>query len=154
MTSLVGTLATGGLVGYVASRVMDTTTGPYYASQSDQSKRREEEIAPGGTLVAIGHQIGDMLGRAWTDQQAGRVGLAGHRTLGVLYGMGGATLVRRGMSPWVAGPMVAVAAWVVIDEGTAIAQFFDYPTEAHIRGVIGHSTLGITLAMLLWATSR
>ena len=144
----------GALAGYVASRTMDLATGRFYAMQTDASKRREEELAPGGTLVQLGQQLGAAAGQDLSPAQAGRVGLFVHRTFGVLYGMAAAALVARGISPRKAGLVVGATAWVVVDEGTALPTFTDYPVESHLRGVVGHSTLGLMLGTLLSLVDR
>jgi hypothetical protein len=51
------TLTSGALAGYAASRTMDVVTTWFYARQSDASRRRELELAPGGTLVQLGRQL-------------------------------------------------------------------------------------------------
>jgi hypothetical protein len=144
-----GSIRAGALVGYVASRSMDQATTWFYGRQTDASKQREEELAPGGTLVQFGKQLGQAAGRDLTEAEAGRVGLAVHRTFGVLYGMGAAALVKRGVRPMTAGLAVGTAAWVIVDEGTAISQFTAYPMESHMRGVVGHATLGLAVGVLL-----
>lgn len=53
----------GPVVGYTASKTMDQATGWFFARQSEESRRREEELAPGGTLVQIGKQIGRATGQ-------------------------------------------------------------------------------------------
>ena len=139
----------GALVGYVASRVMDAATSLYYPRQSEASRVREEEIAPGGTLVEIGGMLGRAAGRDLTPEQAGRVGLAVHRTLGTTYGVLAAALVRRGSPALVAGPLVGAAAWLLVDEGTSLPTARQYLPESHVRGVIGHATWGVTAGLLL-----
>lgn len=139
----------GGLAGYAASRTMDVATTWFHARQSDESRRREEELAPGGTLVQIGKQLGATTGRELGDEQAGRVGLALHRTLGVTYGVAAAWLSGRGVPPLQASLAVAAAAFVLVDEGTSIAHLTDYPIASHMRGVVGHATLGLTAGLLL-----
>lgn len=139
----------GALVGYAASRTMDQATTWFYERQSEASKQREEELAPGGSLVQLGKQLGQAAGRELGDEEAGRVGLAVHRTLGVLYGMAASALIRRGMRPMSAGLAVGTAAFILIDEGTAIAQLTDYPVASHMRGVVGHAALGLTAGLLL-----
>src|SRR3712207_5665446 len=138
VTSSGGDIGGGALAGYAASRAMDQATTWFYASQSEESKRREEELAPGGTLVQMGKQLGDAVGRDLTDEEAGRVGLAVHRTLGVSYGMAASALIRKGVRPLTAGLVVGTLAFVLVDEGTAISQLTDYPLESHLRGVVGH----------------
>src|SRR3712207_3315453 len=56
-------LAIGAAAGYCASRVMDLATDWYFEHQSEASRRREEEIAPGGTLVLAGRWLAGTLGR-------------------------------------------------------------------------------------------
>ena len=129
-----GNIAVGALVGYVSSRAMDQATTWFYSVQGDESKRREDELAPGGALVQLGKQLAPALGRDLTDEHAGRVGLAAHRGLGTCYGIGASLPVRRGMRPLVAGPTVAATAWAVVDEGTAISLFTEYPRRATSAG--------------------
>jgi hypothetical protein len=136
-------------VGYVASRTMDAATTLFYARQSDESKRREEELAPGGTLLQFGTHLGTAAGRDLPDASAARAGLAAHRTLGVTYGIIAHSLARRGMNPLRAGLVVGAAAWVIVDEGTALPTFTSYPVESHLRGVVGHGTFGLAAGTLL-----
>jgi hypothetical protein len=149
-----GNLVAGALVGYVASRTMDQATTWFYGRQTEGSKVREEELAPGGSLVQVGKQLGAATGRELSDDQAGRVGLALHRTMGMLYGIGAAALVRRGTAPMKAGLVAGAAAWALIDEGTALPTFTDYPVESHMRGVVGHGTFGLVAGALLSLVER
>jgi hypothetical protein len=139
----------GALVGYASSRTMDAATTWFYARQSAESKRREEELAPGGTLVQVGKQRGAVVGRELSDEQAARVGLAAHRTLGVTYGIAANALARRGRDPLFAGLAVGSAAWMLVDEGTALPTFTSYPVASHVRGVVGHGTFGVAGGLLL-----
>jgi hypothetical protein len=144
-----GNIWVGALVGYVASRTMDAATTWFYGRQSEGSKQREEELAPGGTLVQLGQQLGSLAGRELSDEQAGRVGLAVHRTLGAGYGIAAHALARRGVRPLAAGLAVGGAAWVIVDEGTALPTFTSYPVESHMRGVVGHGAFGLSAGILL-----
>jgi hypothetical protein len=149
-----GNIWVGALVGYTASRAMDAATTWFYARQSDESKEREEELAPGGTLVQVGTQLGAAVGRDLSQVEAARVGLAAHRTLGVTYGIAANSLARRGRGPLLTGLGVGSAAWMVVDEGTALPTFTDYPVESHLRGVVGHGTFGVVAGILLWLVHR
>jgi hypothetical protein len=149
-----GNIWVGALAGYAASRTMDRATTLFYGIQTERSKAREEEIAPGGTLVQFGKQVGAATGRELSDEQGGKVGLAFHRTFGVGYGMIAAALVGRGVEPMKAGLTVGAAAWALVDEGTALPTFTDYPVESHLRGVVGHLTLGLALGALLSLAGR
>jgi hypothetical protein len=144
-----GRLTSGALVGYVASRSMDVATTWFYRRQDEPSKAREQELAPGGTVVQLGKQLGGLAGRDLDDAAAGRVGVAVHRTFGVTYGVLAAALAGRGMTPLRAGLTVGAAAFVVVDEGTALPLMTSYPLVSHARGVVGHATLGLTIGVLL-----
>jgi hypothetical protein len=149
-----GNIWVGALAGYAASRTMDRATSLFYGLQTDGSKAREEELAPGGTLVQLGKQLGEAMGRDLTDEQAGRVGVTVHRTFGMLYGMAASAAVARGVRPLRAGIATGATAWALIDEGTALPTFTDYPVESHLRGVVGHATLGATIGFLLKLIER
>ena len=147
-------LVAGALAGYAASRTMDVVTTAFYARQDDASKRREQELAPGGTLLQLGRQLGALAGRELDDAAAARAGVAVHRTLGVTYGVLATALTRRGMHPVPAGLAVGAAAFAVVDEGTALPLATQYPLVSHLRGVVGHTTVGLTIGLLLRAMSR
>ncbi|MCZ2857505.1 hypothetical protein [Blastococcus sp. VKM Ac-2987] len=142
-------LVAGALGGYVASRTMDVATRWFYRRHSEATKIREEELAPGGTLVQLGKKLGGATGRDLDDEAAGRVGLAVHRSFGVTYGVLAAALTRRGMRPLAAGLCVGAGAFLVVDEGTALPLLTAYPLESHARGVVGHATLGLVTGVLL-----
>ena len=144
----------GALVGYAASRTMDAATTWFYGRQTEASKEREEELAPGGTLLQFGKQLGASAGRELSDAGAARVGLAAHRSLGCLYGVAANALVRRGTRPMRAGLTVGTAAWLIVDEGTALPTFTSYPVESHLRGVVGHGTWGLAAGVLLSLVNR
>ena len=152
MTGSRGPLWTGALAGYAASRTMDAVTGLVRRLQSEASRAREEELAPGGTLVQLGAQLGRAAGRDLDDVAAGRIGLAAHRTFGVGYGVLAAALVGRGLPPMLAGPAVGAAAFLVVDEGTSLPLLTSYPLVSHARGVVGHATVGVVVGLLLVLT--
>jgi hypothetical protein len=139
----------GALAGYAASRTMDRATTWFYGRQTQGSRDREEQLAPGGTLVQLGRQLGGLAGRDLSDEAAARTGLAVHRTFGMVYGMAASTMIGRGVRPLAAGLAVGGAAWVLVDEGTAVPTFAQYPVESHLRGVVGHGAYGLTAGLLL-----
>jgi len=149
-----GRLAVGALVGFASSVIMDQATSRFYARQSEASKRKEEELVPGGTLVQLGKQLGQVAGRDLSNDSAQRVGVALHRTLGMSYGMAASLLVGRGVRPLWAGLVMGLAAFALVDEGTSISTFSDYLMESHMRGVVGHSTYGLAAGLLLSLVER
>ena len=70
------------------------------------------------------------------------------------YGMAASLLVGRGLRPLWAGLTMGIAAFVVVDEGTSISSFSDYPLESHMRGVVGHGTYGLAAGLLLSLVER
>ena len=148
-------LAFGAAIGYCASRVMDRATTWYRERQGEASRRREDEVAPGGGLVLAGRVLAGVAGRAVTDEEAARIGLVVHRSLGVSYGIAAAALVRRGIGPLRAGLIAGTAAFLLVDEGVNSAFFTPppraYPVESHLRGIVGHLTYGVVAGALLAA---
>ncbi len=128
---------------------MDAVTSQFLARQSEASRKREQELAQGGTLVQLGKQLGAVVGRDLDDATAGRVGLAVHRSFGTAYAMIAATLIRRGWRPLPAGLTVGAVAFLVVDEGTALPLATSYPLVSHLRGVVGHATVGLVIGVLL-----
>ncbi len=150
-------LAFGAAIGYCASRVMDWTTTWYRERQGEASRRREDEVAPGGGLVLAGRALAGVVGREVTEEEAARIGLVVHRSLGVSYGITATALVRRGTGPLRAGLIAGTAAFLLVDEGVNSAFFTPppqaYPVESHLRGIVGHLTYGVVAGALL-ATAR
>ena len=60
-----------------------------------------------------------------------------------------AALVRRGVAPLRAGLLVGAGAFIAVDEGTSLSAMTDYHAESHLRGVVGHGTLGLVIGTLL-----
>ena len=104
--------------------------------------------------MQLGKQLGQVTGRDLSDDCAQRVGVALHRTLGMSYGIAASLLVGRGVRPLRAGLVTGLAAFVVVDEGTSISSFSDYPMENHMRGVVGHGTYGLVAGLLLSLVGR
>ncbi len=149
MAGMRRTLTSGALAGYVASRTMDGVTTWFAGQQSEVSRRREQELVPGGMLRQLGRQLGAVTGRDLDDAAAERVGVAVHRLLGTAYGMTTALLVQRGRRPVPAGLAVGAIAFALVDEGTSLPLATSYPLVSHLRGVVGHATVGLTIGVLL-----
>ena len=151
-------LALGAAIGYCASRVMDRATTWYRGRQGEASRRLEDEVAPGGGLVLAGRALAGAVGREVTEEEARRIGLVVHRSLGVSYGIAAAALGRRGTGPLRAGLIAGTAAFLLVDEGVNSAFFTlppqDYPVESHLRGIVGHFTYGVVAGALLAAARR
>ena len=143
------TVTSGAPAGYVASRTMDAVTTWFRGRESEESRHREQDLTPGGMLRRLGAQLGAAVGRDLDDATAERVGVAVHRFLGATYGVLAALLVERGWRPLPAGLAVAAGAFVVVDEATALPPGALLPMVSHLRGVVGHATVGLTIGVLL-----
>jgi hypothetical protein len=146
----------GAAAGYAANRCMDLATSWFYGRQSEESRAREEEVLPGGALVAGGRDMARMMGMENPDDETvARLGLRAHRGIGMAYGVLGALLVGTRVRPMRAGLLVGVAAFVLVDEALNAVQLepspSDFPMEAHARGVVGHLAFGAALGAVLTA---
>ena len=158
MKGTIRVLVVGATAGLVAGQVMDKATTWYYGRQSDASKQREQELLPEGAPVAAGRKLAGLVGAEPTDDQASTIALAMHRGLGQGYGVAAAALTQRGVPPLAAGVAAGMAGFLLVDE-LANSLFFTpppqaYPVESHLRGVVGHLTLGVTTGALLTAARR
>ncbi|HJW62561.1 MAG TPA: hypothetical protein VJ849_03605, partial [Actinomycetes bacterium] len=144
--------------GYLAGRVMDQVTTWFYERQSDASKRRENELLPGGAPMASARTLAGMVGAEPTDEQAGQLAATLHQSLEQGYGVAGAALAAAGVPPLAAGVATGMAGFLLVDEA-ANSLFFTpppqaYPVESHLRGVVGHLAFGATLGALLALARR
>jgi hypothetical protein len=158
MKGAIRVLFVGAAAGYLAGQVMDQATTWFYGRQSDASKQRENELLPGGAPLATARKLAGVIGAEPTDDQAGRIALALHQSLGQLYGVVAAALTRRGVAPLAAGVATGAGGFLVVDE-LANGLFFTpppqaYPVESHLRGVVGHLTFGVTTGLLLALARR
>lgn len=158
MSTTVRDLGIGAAIGYCASRIMDQATSWYLQRQSEASRRREEEVAPGGAPVLVGKELARLVGRDVSDEGAAKIGFVVHRSLGMTYGMAAAALARKGVAPLAAGVATGAAAFVVVDEAFLSAFFTPppraYPIESHLRGMVGHLAYGASAGAMLLAARR
>lgn len=152
--ALVRDLAVGALAGYAGSRAMDRATTWYWNRMSDASRTREHDANPDGTPLVVGRRVAGLLGRG--DGTAAAYTAAGqvHRALGMSYGIAASGLVRRGLPPVAAGIATGSAAFVLVDElamSTLLPPPWAYPLDSHLRGLVGHLTLGVTAGLVLTA---
>jgi hypothetical protein len=158
MKGAIRVLLVGAAAGYLAGKVMDQATTWFYGRQSEASKRREQELLPEGTPLASARKLAGLIGAEPNDRQAGAIAQALHQSLGQGYGVAAAALTRRGVPPLAAGLGTGMAGFLLVDE-LANSLFFTpppqaYPVESHLRGVVGHLTLGAAMAILLAAAKR
>lgn len=156
-TALARDIAVGALAGYAGSLAMDRATTWYWDRMSEQAKQLERDANPDGTPLSVGRTFAPLLGRGDSEADAYRTAGQLHRALGITYGIKAAILSRWGMSPMAAGLLSGAGAFVVVDEGVMsvlTAPPSAYPKESHLRGVVGHLTLGATVGAVLSAARR
>ena len=158
MKGAIRVLVVGAAAGYLAGQVMDQATTWFYERQSDGSKRRESELLPEGAPVASARKLAGLIGAEPTDDQAGTLAATLHQSLGQLYGVVAAALARNGVPPLTAGLASGTAGFLLVDE-LANSLFFTpppqaYPVESHLRGAVGHLTLGLVTGALLAVARR
>lgn len=142
----------GLLAGYVGSRAMDQATTWYWGRMSERAKAREVEANPEGTPLTVGRTVAVRLGRGSDEGTARATAAQLHRGLGLAYGVLAARLVRSGLPPVTAGVVTGAAAFVLVDEAATSAVLpapWTYPLESHVRGAIGHLTLGTVVGIVL-----
>jgi hypothetical protein len=149
------TVVVGAAAGYLAGQVMDKATTWFYERQSDASKRRESELLPEGAPMASARKLAGLVGAEPTDDQAGTIASTLHQSLGQLYGVVAAALARNGVPPVTAGLASGAGGFLLVDE-LANSLFFTpppqaYPVESHLRGLVGHLTLGATTGAIVAA---
>jgi hypothetical protein len=158
MKGAIRVLFVGAAAGYLAGQVMDQATTWFYERQSDASKQREGELLPEGAPLASARKLAGLIGAEPTDEQAGTIAATLHQGLGQLYGVVAAALTRRGVPPVRAGLASGAAGFLLVDE-LANSLFFTpppqaYPVESHLRGAVGHLTLGLVTGALLAVARR
>ena len=158
MKGAIRVLFVGAAAGVAAGQVMDRATTWFYERQSDASRQRENELLPEGAPMASARKLAGLIGAEPTDDQTGQLAAAMHRSLGQLYGVAAAALTRRGVPPVAAGVATGVGGFLLVDE-LANSLFFTpppqaYPVESHLRGAVGHLTLGLVTGALLAVARR
>ena len=158
MKGAIRVLFVGAAAGYLAGQVMDKATTWFYDRQSDASKQREQELLPEGAPVATARKLSGLIGAELTEDQTETLAQVMHQSLGQLYGVVAAVLTRRGVPPMAAGVASGMAGFLLMDE-LANSLFFTpppqaYPVESHLRGIVGHLTLGVVTGALLALARR
>ena len=158
MKGAIRVLFVGAAAGYVAGQVMDKATTWFHDRQSDASKQREAELLPEGAPMASARKLAGLVGAEPTDDQTATIATTLHQSLGQLYGVVAAALTRNGVPPVTAGLASGAGGFLLVDE-LANSLFFTpppqaYPVESHLRGIVGHLTLGVVTGALLALARR
>ena len=158
MKNAIRVLFVGVAAGALAGQAMNKATTWFYEQQSDESKQREQEVLPEGAPVASARKLASWIGAEPTEDQTETLAQVMHQSLGQLYGVVAASLTRRGVNPVAAGLASGAGGFLLVDELANGLLFTPppqaYPAESHLRGAVGHLTLGATLGILLAVARR
>ena len=137
---------------------MDRATNAYLARQSERSVRRQDELAPGGAPALFIRRTAGLAGAEVGIERSEAYALVLHRTLTSAYGAASAALVGPERSPMRAALLATAAALVLVDEGLPALRIVpapqEWPFESHVRGVVGHVTLGLGIGAILSVAAR
>ena len=140
------------LGGGVGSAVMKQVMTGMYALESDETRRMEEAVRPGEPFEIAADRCAYWIGVQLTDGQRKGIATAVHYGLGMSLAPIYIALRRRTeLHPALIGGLMGVSAWLLLDElltptlGLS-APNSAYPAAAHVRGVVAHTVLGLTLA--------
>jgi hypothetical protein len=151
-------LVLGAASGYAAGFVMDVATNAYLERQSEESVRRQDELAPGGAPALFVRRVAGVAGVELSVEGSEPYALALHRTLTSVYGAAAGALAGPRRSPTLAALEATTAAFVLVDEGLPVLRIVpapgEWPLESHIRGAIGHLTLALGIGTLLTLAER
>lgn len=152
----VATNATVGVLsGAVAVKAMDSVTTKLYQWESPSDKKREQDVSPGPSYDIAARDLAGRLGIALSDEQAKMAGQDFHEGLGFAAGLIYLALRRwTNLSPLAAALIVALGLWAGLDEGLTPAMGWSapdsaYPLATHLRGFVGHLTLGAVVALMV-----
>lgn len=147
---MIGSLLRGAMAGAAATWVMDQVTTAMLSAQSPEVDAQEQAARPNGRS-AVGNlvaRIEAQTGAQLTDEQRTQVSNAIHFGLGMapgaLYGLLRHRVPLLGLG---GGLAYGCLVWALNDEylntrlGLA-APPDAYPTETHVRGLVGHLVLG------------
>lgn len=143
----------GAISGYAGLEAMTPVTTKLQAMQSPQDAEQEKRVSPGVSYTVAAKSLASRAGRQLNDQQATQLGSVFHVGLGLAAGEMYMVLRRGfGWGPALSGLVVASLLWGGVDEGLTPAMGWSapnsaYPMSTHVRGAVGHLTLGAVVAL-------
>jgi uncharacterized membrane protein YagU involved in acid resistance len=141
----------GIISGYVGTKAMTPVTAKLMEMESDADKEQEKKVSPGVSYNLAAKQLAGVAGIELDKEQASTVGNLFHLGLGLTAGEMYVVLRRAiGLGPISSSVLVGMALFLGIDEGLTPAMGWgappqDYPMATHVRGLVGHLTLGLTV---------
>ncbi|HEX6507992.1 MAG TPA: DUF1440 domain-containing protein [Chloroflexota bacterium] len=145
--------------GQAGNLVMDRVTTILQEKEPQLAKEQEAKVSPGISYNIAARQLSERAGLHLSDEQVSRLGSVFHTGLGLaggeLY-----VLLRRvtSMRPVPAALTMSMVLFLGVDEGLTPLMGWStppnaYPLATHLRGLIGHLSLGATVALTAEALS-
>lgn len=143
-----------GLIGdYVGTKVMEQTSMKLYELESEQTRKKEEEVRLGDPYMIAAEKMTEALGIELSEDGLQKLAIYGfHYGLGMGWGPT-YTFLRRwtDLNPVLVGLLSGAAMSLLVDEGTTPLMGFsapnrDYPLTTHLRGFVAHLVFGLGVA--------
>jgi hypothetical protein len=150
----------GAGAGYAATRVMEKASTFLYERQSEEARRREEELRKDMPTTVLIRQVADWRGVKLENEQEEQLGMWLHYGFGAAGGPVATVLARTTrMGPLAAGLAVGTAMFVLVDEGANYVLGLTppapvWPLVTHLRALAAHLVYGLALGSLLAVTGR
>ncbi len=139
--------------GYVGTQVMERASMKLYELESEEDRKREDEVRPGPPFYIAARKVTEGLGMALSEEQLQKAATyVFHYGLGMSWGPPYAFLRRwTNLDPVSAGLITGAAMSLIVDEGmTPLFGFSapnrDYPLSTHLRGFAAHLVFGLGVA--------
>ncbi len=152
-TTAIVDVGTGMIAGYVGTKVLEPVSMKLYELESEEARRREDEVRPGSPPEIAARKTTQLLGLRLSDEVVQNLGTyLFHYGLGMSWGAV-YTLVRRRTKwkPVATGLGTGAAMSLLVDEGMTPMLGFSapnsaYPLVTHLRGFVAHLVFGLGAA--------
>jgi hypothetical protein len=143
----------GMIGGYVGTKVMERVSMKLYELESEEDRKREEEVRPGPPFEIAARKTTEALRIELSEENLQKLAIYGfHYGLGMGWGPTYAFLRRwTDLGPVSAGLLSGATMSLLVDEGMTPLLGFSapnraYPLSTHIRGFAAHLAFGLGVA--------
>jgi hypothetical protein len=150
---LIADVGVGMIGGYVGTQVMERVSMKLYELESEEDRKREEEVRPGPPFEIAARKTTEALGIELSEEHLEKAAMyVFHYGLGMSWGPPYAFLRRwTDLNLISAGLLTGAAMSLLVDEGmTPLLGFSapnrEYPLAAHLRGFAAHLAFGLGVA--------
>ncbi len=153
MREAISDIGVGMIGGYVGTKVMEPVSMKLYELESEEDRKREDEVRPGPPFVIAARKTTEAFGIELSEEQIQALATYGfHYGLGMGWGPTYAFLrTWTDLDPVSAGLLSGALMSLIVDEGmTPLLGFSapnrDYPLSTHLRGFAAHLVFGLGVA--------